>query len=76
MNSRPPSELPSDAPHNRNMKTIKISGKKTKAVDLREVAIDKIKAHVERMCRSAMDDMCVQPAGMEELEVMLRKLAK
>ena len=51
-------------------------GKKSVAEKIVYGAIDKIKAHVERMCRSAMDDMCIQPAGMEELEVMLRKLAK
>lgn len=58
------------------MKTIKISGKKTKTVDLRQVAIEKILAHVDRMCRDAMDDLVVQPAGMEELEMMLLKIAK
>ena len=58
------------------MKTIKITSKKKKTVDLREVAIEKIKAHVERMCRRAMDDMVVQPAGMEELEMMLMKFPR
>jgi hypothetical protein len=58
------------------MKTIKASKKKMKTVDLREVAIEKIKAHVESMCNRAMDDMCIQPAGMEELELMLRKLPR
>ena len=58
------------------MQTIKASKKKMKTVDLREVAIEKIKAHVERMCNRPMDDMCIQPAGMEELELMLRKLSR
>ena len=58
------------------MKTIKITNKKMKKVDLREVAIEKIKAHVERMCRRAMDDMVIQPAGMEELELMLMKFPR
>ena len=58
------------------MKTIKVSKKKMKTVDLREVAIEKIKAHVERMCNRAMDDMVIQDAGMEELETMLRDFPK
>ena len=58
------------------MKTIKISSKKKKTVDLRQVAIEKILAHVDRMCRDAMDDMVVQPAGMEELELMLMKFPR
>ena len=58
------------------MKTIKVSKKKMKTVDLREVAIEKIKAHVERMCNRAMEDMIIQPAGMEELDMMLRDLPK
>ncbi len=58
------------------MKTIKVSKKKMKTIDLREVAIEKIKAHVERMCNRAMDDMVIQPAGMEELELMLVKFPR
>ena len=58
------------------MKTVKASKKKMKTVDLREVAIEKIKAHVERMCNRAMEDMIIQPAGMEELDMMLRDLPK
>ena len=58
------------------MKTIKVSKKKMKTVDLREVAVDKIRAHVKSMCDYAIANQCVEQSQFEELDWMLMRLPR